>query len=105
MRKTLKHLIIEVKGSLKSCDACKMAKARAMNMKKKTDTRSEILGERMYIDLTGPLNAFLGGSKYWMQAVDDATRIGFVYFMRTKDKVRDKLGLLIDETRRLEPKS
>ena len=37
-----------------------------------------------------------------MQAVDDATRMGFVYFLRTKDEVRDKIGLLIDQTRRLD---
>jgi hypothetical protein len=61
LRKTLKHLKIEVKGTLKSCDACKMAKARAMNMKKKTDTRSDTPGERMYIDLTGPFKESLGG--------------------------------------------
>ena len=48
----MKHSNIKVKGSLKSCDACKMGKASAMNMKKKTDTRSEIPGERIYIDLT-----------------------------------------------------
>src|SRR5688500_12368075 len=76
-----------------------MAKARAMNLKKKTDTRSDIPGERMYIDVTGPFNASLGGSKYWMQAVDDATRMGFVYFMRTRVEVREKVGLLIAQVK------
>ena len=56
----------------------------------------------MYIDVTGPFKESLGGSKYWMQAVDDATRMGFVYFMRTKVEVRDKLVLLIAQARRLD---
>jgi hypothetical protein len=37
-----------------------------------------------------------------MQAVDDATRMGFVYFMRTKVKVRDKLKLLIAQAKCLD---
>ena len=63
LRKTLKHLNIEVQGTMKSCDACKMAKARAKGVKKQTDTRSTIPGERMYIDITGPFSLSLGGSK------------------------------------------
>ena len=35
LRKTLNHLGYEVKGTLKSCDACKMAKAKAKSVKKK----------------------------------------------------------------------
>ena len=33
MRKTLKHLGYQVKGSLKTCDACRIAKARKKNVK------------------------------------------------------------------------
>ena len=65
LRKTLRHLNLEVTaGRMMSCDACRMAKVRAMSLKKKTDTRLEIPAERMYIDLTGPFNASLGGSRY-----------------------------------------
>ena len=73
LRKTLNHLGYEVRGTMKSCDACKMAKARAKGVKKKTEVRSEIPGQRMYIDITGPCHKSLGGSKYWVQVVDDAS--------------------------------
>ena len=87
LRKTIKHLGYSITGTLKSCDACRMAKAKAKGVKKQTETRSTIPGERMYIDISGPFSVSLGGSKYWMQAVDDATRMGFIYFMKTKDEI------------------
>ena len=45
----MNHLGYTVTGSLDSCDACRMAKARAKGVKKLTATRSVILGEQMYI--------------------------------------------------------
>ena len=84
----MKHLGCDVRGTLRSCDACRMAKARAKGVKKVTETKSERPGERMYVDITGPFSTSLGGSKYWMQAVDDATWMGFTYFLKTKDKIK-----------------
>ena len=49
LRKTLNHLGFETRGTLRSCDACKMAKAKDKSVKKKTETRSLIPAERMYI--------------------------------------------------------
>ena len=64
LKKTMRQLGYEVKGTLKSCDACRMAKARAKGVKKHTETRSIIPRERMYINLTGPFSPSHGGSKY-----------------------------------------
>lgn len=65
-RRTMKHLGYTVTGTLASCDACKMAKARAKKVKKQTETRSTIPGERIYIDLSGPFSPSIGGSQYWV---------------------------------------
>jgi transposase InsO family protein len=102
LRKTMKHLGYTVTGTLKSCDACRMAKARAKGVKKQTETRSTIPGERMYIDITGPFSTSLGGSKYWVQVVDDATRMGFTYFMKKRDDIRQKLDQLMHQVKTLQ---
>ena len=41
LRKTMKHLGCDVRGTLKSYDACRMAKARAKGVKKMKETKSE----------------------------------------------------------------
>ena len=71
LRRTIKHLGYTVTGTLKCCDACKMAKARAKGVKKQTERRSTIPGERMYVDISGPFSTSLGGSRYWLEAVDN----------------------------------
>ena len=64
LKTTMRQLGYKVKRTLKSCDACRMAKARAKGVKKHTETRSTTPGKRMYINLTGPFSPSLGGSKY-----------------------------------------
>jgi transposase InsO family protein len=53
----------------------------------------------MYVDITGPFSTSLGGSKYWMQAVDDATRMGFTFFLKSKDEIRGKISQLISQVK------
>jgi len=98
LKKTMRKFGYEIKGTLKSCDACRMAKARAKGVKKHTDTSSNTPGERVYNNLTGPFSPSLGRSKHWMQAADDYTRMGFMYFLKTRDKVKFKLDNLIHQT-------
>ena len=37
--------------------------------------------------MPGPFYASLGGSQYWLQMVDDVTRMGHCYFMSSKDQI------------------
>ena len=50
----------------------------------------------MYADLNGPFYLAFGGSKYWVQIVDNASRMDFSYFIKTKDQtascVNDYIG-------------
>lgn len=101
LRKTIKHLGYTVSGALKCCDACKMAKARAKGVKKHTKRRSTTPGERMYVNISGPFSMSLGGSRFWLEAVDDATCMGFTYFMKTKDEIGHKLGQLLQQVKAL----
>ena len=66
---------------------------------KYTDTRSTVVGERLFLDITGPFAPSLAGSKYWVQIANDATRMGFCYFMKQKSEIGDKLSRYIEQTK------
>ena len=64
-----------------------LAKSKSKEVKKLTMTKSKTPGENIYVDLIGPFHLSLGGSKYWVQIVDNASRMGFSYFIKTKDQI------------------
>ena len=91
IRKTLENHGIEVIGSMKSCEGCGLAMAKQKKISKITKTRAEKKGERIFVDLSGPYPTTLGGTNYQVHVVDDFTRIGFVGFLKTKDKLKEWL--------------
>ena len=44
-------------------------------------------GERLYFDTAGPYSTSLGGSTYWVMAVDDHTRYKFSGFVKEKSDI------------------
>lgn len=84
-----------VHGTLKACAACFTAKGKQKNVKKVTWTKAGKPGERLFADLTGPFAGGLEGNKYWVQVVDDNTRMGFSYFMKRKDNIKEGLMKLL----------
>ncbi len=89
IRKTLKHLNIEVYGELKNCEGCRLAKAKQKNVSKTTNVKATKFGERLFIDTSGPFTETPGGSKYQFQVVDDFTRAGFIGFGKKKSDIGD----------------
>ena len=47
-------------------------------MTKKASEPASKPGERLYFDTAGPYSTSLGGSTYWVMAVDDHTRYKFM---------------------------
>jgi len=47
-------------------------------VKKATSSKAEKVGERIYMDISGPLNPSIGGLTYWALVVDDFSRMGFL---------------------------
>ena len=70
------------------CVSCKLAKAKRKKVPRKTETRAGKLGERLFIDLSGPfLNSSYGGSQYAMVIVDDFSRYKWTKFLKNKMKL------------------
>ena len=84
LRKTYKKIGVQLTGTLKPCEGCGFAKAKAKAVSKTTATKATQLGERLLLDTTGPFTPTLNRYRYWIQVVDDFSRHGFCEFNKTK---------------------
>jgi hypothetical protein len=74
VRKTMAKFGYELAGIMKACDGCMQAKANAKAINKVTKTESTKPGERLFLDTSGPFAPSVGGTKYDVKLVDQATR-------------------------------
>ena len=67
-----------------ACEACLAGKMKE-SFTKKTDSRAEIKLRRLHADISGILPPSLRQYRYFLLVVDDATRIVWVRFMKSKE--------------------
>jgi len=91
----MNHLGIGVAGKLKPCEACAIHKAKQKPVKKATSTRAEKVGERIFMDISGPFSPSIGGSIYWVLVVDDFSRMGFCGFLKAKSDLAQWMVKLV----------
>ena len=71
---TYNALGVMLTGTLKVCDGCAQSKAKECAVRKDTYTRLLQLGERIFVDTTGPFPEILIGNWHWIGVVDDYSR-------------------------------
>ena len=76
------------KGTLLDpCDYCLLGKQHRVSFSNKSTKKSEIL-ELVYYDVCGPIEVkSIGGYKYFVTIINDASRKTWVYLLKSKDKV------------------
>jgi hypothetical protein len=84
-------------GNFETCEACAIAKAKQKNINKFNDHKTDVPGERFYIDVSYINEPTYGGSKYWLLIVDEATKFKWSYFLKTKDEVATKVIALFNK--------
>jgi hypothetical protein len=84
IRNTAKYYGIEVQNKMEKCVDCALSKAKQKSVKKYTNTKSEVPGERLFIDISSVQYESLGGAKYWLLIVDDCTDMCWSAFLRNK---------------------
>ena len=96
-RLTAKYYGLTVTGIMAPCHHCGLAKARQSNLSKTTDVKSQIKGERLYINLSWTNKPSYGGSKFWLLVMDDCTDFLWSYFLKEKsDLAKTIMNLLLD---------
>jgi transposase InsO family protein len=85
-----KSLIPVDKGkALTPCEHCLFGKQHRVSFATSSQKKSTIL-ERVYSDVCGPIEVpTLGGNRYFVTFVDDASMKVWVYLLKTKDQVFD----------------
>lgn len=72
---------------LNPCDHCLFGKHHKVSFSKRLKRKKNIL-EMVHSDVCGPMEVeTLGGSRYFVTFIDDASRKVWVYFLKTKDQV------------------
>ena len=75
---------------LKFCEDCVYGKAKRVSFKKTRRVPKTHLLELVHTDVWGPAQvSSLGGSRYFVSFIDDASRKLWVYFLKHKSDVFD----------------
>jgi len=96
-RITAKYLQVNATGKLPVCENCAMGKAKQKNLPKVSEGGSNIAGERLYIDISSIKEKSLGGSKFWLLVVDEATHMKWSFFLKNKSQTSEKLMPFLKE--------
>ena len=76
---------------------CGVGKAKQSKINKGLNSKSEIPGERIFIDISSPKTASLRGKHHWLWVVDDCTDMSWSYFKKKKSETADKIISLIKD--------
>lgn len=80
-------IIIDKDAALDPCNHCLFGKQHRVSFNSSSTRRSELLS-LVHSDVCGPLEVeSLGGNRYFLTFIDDASRKVRVYFLKTKDQV------------------
>jgi hypothetical protein len=93
--KTAEENKVKMIGMLKKCDSCAIVKVKMTSVKYSTDAVSTFVGERMYLDISGPFpirrtlddpyKTKVRGNLYWIGLSDQYSSKMLMSFRITKD--------------------
>ena len=94
---TCSRLGINLTGSFPVCDSCAHGKMKQKNTNKYSKDRATVKGERICFDISSVKKDSSGGAKFWLMAIDEATRHQWSYFLKTKKETKVRMLELIQE--------
>jgi hypothetical protein len=86
---------LKLKGDIKVCQDCAVAKARQKNVNKDWNGGSQVPGERVYPDISSIRDESYGGSCFWALIVNDYTDYCWSIFLKNKSDLKDKVLTLL----------
>jgi hypothetical protein len=87
LRNTFKSINTELTGKLRTCEGCCLAKAKAKKVSKISTKKSQVPGERLYVDISGPYKKSIAGSDYWVLVVDEYSSKSWSFFTKKKSNL------------------
>jgi hypothetical protein len=99
LRKTALFYNIKLKVKLDKCYECSISKIKQRNVAKTTENKSEIPGERLFIDISSIKKRSFSGSKYWVLVLDDYSDMYWSIFIPNKSDMPEKVVALLKKLR------
>ena len=84
LRRTAKAYGWKITGKMEPCQECQESNIRQKAVAKFTSTKSNVPGERIFIDTSSIKEKTLGGSKYLLGIVDDASNYTWGNMLKKK---------------------
>ncbi len=91
LKPTADEFAVDLKGELKKCEFCKIAKAKKNRINKEANNKSSVPMERIFIDISTFKTPSLGGKYHWVLIVDEFTGMKWSYFMKFKSDLADTI--------------
>ena len=98
-RATAKQMRITLTGKLEECSDCILAMMRRKNIPKLSENKSNIIGERLCIDVSYIKKDSMGNNKYWLIIEDQFSGFRWSFFMRRKTEAAEFVKKFIEEGR------
>ena len=98
-KETALYYGLKIQGAMHPCGDCLKAKARQKNIpiNNNQESRSGIAGERLGFDISSIRDVSIGGSKYWLLVIDEATDMCWSFFLKSKGETYMKIhGLIVE---------
>ena len=96
-KQTARKYSIAVKGELETCEHCAIGKAKQKAVPKFATNRAQVFGERIFFDLSWIKGTSLGGSNYWLLAVDECTKFCWSRFIKKKSDLKTEMLKILDD--------
>lgn len=87
------------RGGTEQCEACLVGKSDMQPFPKRK-VRATAIGQNVHVDLCGPLEPSLGGSRYFLLVKDEFSHFRFVYCLKTKSEGTQRLMECLAEIER-----
>ena len=94
-RATAKYYGWKTTGNFKPCEDCGIGKAKQAPVNKELALKSEIPGERWFIDISNLKLTSFGNTKFWFGMLDDSTNLFILHCLKTKKELAACLVLTL----------
>ena len=84
-------------GKYETCVNCSLEKISQNKITQENTNKTTVPGERIYFDLSSVQSSSLGGNKYWLLAIDEATRFKWCRFIKDKSLLSPNLCDILKE--------
>jgi len=95
--KTMTYYNVKLTGTLKACNVCMHAKAKAKSLKKATKTKATQPSEWLYLDASRPFKPSIGGSKFDAKLVDYYSHKTWTAHIKNKTQIANLVKQHLDE--------